>query len=201
MSNSTIEVGQRFSDARCMKVVIINVGNMPTSKFREYEALIKAFNVFDLDEIKAEILDNKLTHFPAQDRKGKIYLNYVDSKSSERSDIEELQIHRKVLGVIGVVHCPTYKDLSSAKKDFASLSNQYTSSIAKICLAFSPLNDQDDLERGIVIMIPSVGKIGFYLSRLLLDFTKTLLQNLETYFESIDKVFHFIFNFKKNIII
>lgn len=60
--------------------------------------------------------------------------------------------------------------------------------VSGICLAFSPLEHQRDLDHGAVVMIPNDGKLALYLSTLLIDFTKNLLDKLETMYKTIDKV-------------
>ena len=126
------------------------------------------------------------TYFPQQERTGKIRLNFVDS-SNESNTWEDLQAHKKTLGVIGIVHCPNWEDLTGVEKEFSSILAR-TPNTSGICLAFSPMEHQRDLDHGIVVMIPNDGKLALYLSTLLIDFTKNLLDKFETMYKTIDKV-------------
>ena len=184
--NELVDTNQKLQDASAIKVAVIPVGKISESQFREYESLIKAFRTITLYE-HGEIYDRKDTHFPQQEKQGKIKLNFVDH-NDERSKWEDFQGHRKTLGIIGIVHCPNWNDLSDVSKEFNTKLTQY-STAKGVCLAFSPLENQKDLDRGIVVMIPNDGKLALYLSTLLIDFTKTLLGQLETLYKSIDKVF------------
>jgi hypothetical protein len=62
-----------------------------------------------------------------------------------------------------------------------------------ICFAFEPLATQEDLGReSTIVMIPNVGNIDFYISTLLIDFTKSLLRKLQTLFDSVDRATYII---------
>ena len=113
-------------------------------------------------------------------------MNFVD-RDHESNTWEDLHAHKKALGVVGIVHCPNWEDLSGVEREFASLLSR-TPNTCGICLAFSPMEHQRDLDHGIVVMIPNDGKLALYLSTLLIDFTKNLLDRLEVLYKAVDKV-------------
>ena len=92
--------------------------------------------------------------------------------------------------MIGVVHCPQYKDLSVATKDFADCLARFPTAIESVCFGFAHLPDQADQERGAgaVVMIPDDGKLEFYVSIWIIDFVARLLKNFDSVFQSVEQV-------------
>jgi len=184
------DVTQTIEDAWSIGVALVPVGDIPKGKFREYCRIIRNYLHLDVCEVNPEFSAAKAPHFPLQDRNGQLHLRYHCSEKDERaSSWQELQAHKKVLGVIGVVHCPQYKDLSVATKDFADCLARFPTAIESVCFGFAHLPDQADQERGAgaVVMIPDDGKLEFYVSIWIIDFVARLLKNFDSVFLSVEQ--------------
>eukprot|EP00898_Chlorokybus_atmophyticus_P008153 jgi/Chlat1/8339/Chrsp8S08096 len=59
---------------------------------------------------------------------------------------EDLQMHRKVLGVIGICHCPTTEDVIEASRTFRIMCKAFSSALAIRCFGFSASSEQMRLE-------------------------------------------------------
>jgi len=116
------------------------------------------------------------------------------------NDWEELKSHRKIFGVVGIVHCQKYAgDLSLSIREFRDTLQRYPSALHAVCFAFEPLHDQPDLDvssslssnvasadissnRNVnFIMIPNADKkkLLFYLNTWLIDFAERMLSGFE----------------------
>lgn len=84
--------------------------------------------------------------------------------------------------MIGVIHCPTFTDLSQAYVEFERVRRQHPTAVAVTCFAFEPRDDQPDFAKDNLVMIPpgDTKRLQAYLSTLLHDFAATLLKELET---------------------
>ena len=67
--------------------------------------------------------------------------------------------------------------------------NQYPTALTHRCFAFDPSEHQPDDTKGL-IMIPTVGNMGFYMSTMICDFASTILAEFgslvsENFFEDV----------------
>ncbi len=90
--------------------------------------------------------------------------------------------------VLGILHCPSFKDLSDSYVEFEQLREHHATAKGVRCFrcfAFEPLDDQPDWDyasKSNLIMIPNTADkkhLLFYLNTLLLDFAASLLNELE----------------------
>lgn len=108
---------------------------------------------------------------------GTLLLNYIQAYSKSQVYLEEFQLSRRVLGIIGVLDCSEWDDLSQGKAEFDLLLKQHPQVLATRCYAFSASEAQKDNVEGLVV-IPTVGNLHFYMATLLADFCASLLHGL-----------------------
>mmetsp|Transcript_8846 Transcript_8846/g.27406 ORF Transcript_8846/g.27406 Transcript_8846/m.27406 type:complete len:1069 (+) Transcript_8846:178-3384(+) len=187
----SMDLHQDFDVARQLRVTLVPVGDISPSKFKQYASFIQSsFECVDLFSItRPTRKPSAPSPFKYQSwQTGKIYMNMVAQRVHDQSnnDWQEFQLHRKVLGVIGIIDCSTYTDLSVGEQEFVMLlKEQFPPSVASRCFAFEPLPDQQDLDRSTtthVIMIPNAREelLRMYLSEWMLDFALTIMQWMES---------------------
>jgi hypothetical protein len=201
---NSLDVSQTVTDARVIRIAIVPVGEISHVKFKDFANMVKCFNQLELRHMNRSHLKPSSNN-PAGDpfphlswSEGHLEFNFVDTEIFI-SDWEDLQAHRKIFGVIGIVHCQKYTDLSQAIKEFREVTQRYPTSLHSACFGFEPLQDQPDLDVSLTsggsfgggsgsgggtstfIMVPNGDKrhLLFYLNTWLLDFADRLLQALE----------------------
>ena len=90
--------------------------------------------------------------------------------------------------MIGIIHCPTFPDLSQGYGRFNQLLSKLPKCMNVKCFAFEPDENQPDDEKN-VIMIPnqSEEQLSFYMGTMIADFVSSILQSLSGLVESIEK--------------
>ncbi|CAG8557002.1 9111_t:CDS:2 [Cetraspora pellucida] len=88
--------------------------------------------------------------------------------------------------VIGIMDCCEWTNLNDGYKKFMDIYKNYSSSVAYRCFAFDPAENQPDDTKGL-IMFPNDGKIGFYMSTMISDFTSNILTEFGALASSIER--------------
>ncbi|KYQ93932.1 histidine kinase DhkG [Tieghemostelium lacteum] len=178
-----MEINLTFTENRAIRVLILPIGDISIEKYREYSNLIKTINLIELSSITRSPNEvSPLEKISWID--GNMLLNFVDHNQYQKSEFEDIQQFKKIYGVIGVVDCKKSKDLLETKRLFQEAVSRYPSSVSSLCCAFDPSDDQPDLNLGEnLIMIPNnndkKSHLIFYLSTLLIDFSRQILKHLE----------------------
>ena len=212
-----VEVEETLREGGKVKVAVVAVGEISHSKFKEYSNMIKCFSVLQLRHFSktSSLLSHSnsssgtssVTSSPPSSpflqrswAEGRLEFDFVDTDTSSLNDWEELKSHRKIFGVVGIVHCQRYAgDLSVSMREFREILHQHPSALHAVCFAFEPLHDQPDLDvssfssssnitadsnssRNVnFIMIPNADKkkLLFYLNTWLIDFAERMLSGFE----------------------
>lgn len=186
-----LDLTQDFPSSKAIRVAVIPVGEVPYPKYKYYFDIINSMNVCEMIELPHEYTSAPFPNRTYNDwKQGKIYFTFDSVYSKE--DLNELNKdewgyfrgNRRVLGVVGIVMCEQFPDLSVAVNEFTSIVQQHFKNNAAVkCFAFHPLRDQPDLERGNFIMIPNeeATKIQFYVKIQIMDFASSILKVLEKF--------------------
>ncbi|KAJ1562237.1 Trafficking protein particle complex subunit 9, partial [Nowakowskiella sp. JEL0078] len=165
-----------FIDLARIRILVVPVTPLESETFRKYVDLICRLNVISLPDLTPPPLETakggKFTEQLFHD--GYIYLNFVSSYNKEHLPLEEFQLHRQVLGVIGIMHCQQVNNMTEGLKRFNKILQRYPNALVNRCYAFEPSETQADDTKG-VIMIPNVGQLNFYLSTMINDFATDML--------------------------
>ncbi|ORX93503.1 Trs120-domain-containing protein [Basidiobolus meristosporus CBS 931.73] len=184
-------------------VLIVPVGDIKPAAFQKYASLISKFNVINISDITPyfgatgaksptfpqEAADNRAdekARFTTNlFKEGSIHFNFITSYDKELAYLEQFQIYRQVLGVIGIIQCQGSTNLSEEYQKFTSTLNQYSTCLVNRCYAFEPSDSQADDTKG-VIMIPNVGNVTFYMNTMICDFASSMLNAFGTMAASIE---------------
>ncbi|KAK9764972.1 hypothetical protein K7432_007067 [Basidiobolus ranarum] len=176
-------------------VLIVPVGDIKAAVFQKYASLISKFNVISLSDItpyfgttngsptslplETHATDNNRGNEQARFttnlfKEGSIHFNFVTSYDKDLAYLEQFQLYRQVLGVIGIIQCQSSTDLTEEHQKFTSILSQYPTCLMSRCYAFEPSDSQADDTKGI-IMIPNVGNVTFYMNTMICDFASSML--------------------------
>ncbi|KAL5039848.1 hypothetical protein BDV3_003227 [Batrachochytrium dendrobatidis] len=156
-----------------IKILVVPVHPIRQDTFNTYLHLLSQFGSVSLKDLTPP--DAKTAKFTNQFyHDGCIHFNFATSHNKEHSPLEEIQLSRQVLGVIGIMNCQQTPNLLDGYKRFQHIVQRYTTTLAYRCFGFEPLDTQADNIKGLV-MIPNVGNISFYLQTMIADFTADLL--------------------------
>ena len=109
---------------------------------------------------------------------GFISFNYATSPLP-KNEWDEFQIHKRALGIIGIVDCQNTANLTQVSLEFRQLVSKFPGVLCTRCFAFEPTDNHADNEPGIV-MIPNQGReqLMFYLSTMIEDLAVNFLKTL-----------------------
>lgn len=120
------------------------------------------------------------TLLPTPTSRGNINLEFVETWDKELRWLEEFQIHRRVVAVIGIVDCSEWhNELKDAVAAFAELALEQAPPdvFVRRCYGFNPGEAQTDNAEGLVL-VPTVGDPAFYVHTLLAEVCSGLLAGL-----------------------
>ncbi|KAJ3311956.1 hypothetical protein HDU76_002999 [Blyttiomyces sp. JEL0837] len=184
------------------KILIVPVHPLKKDTFRRYVDLISQFCVVSVAEITPPELQmtvaaagsgvtnqsgGSLSKFSDNlYHDGFMYLNFVTSHNREQAYLEDFQLHRQVMGVIGVVQCPEAENLTESSKRFQQICQRYPSALVTRCFAFEPPDIvPDDVKN--LLMIPNEGQLSFYLATMINNFASDLLIAFSSYAMQIER--------------
>ncbi|KAI8929144.1 transport protein Trs120 or TRAPPC9 TRAPP II complex subunit-domain-containing protein [Entophlyctis helioformis] len=154
-------------------ILVVPVHPIRRDTFQTYLHLLAQFGSVCLQDLTPP--DAKSAKFTEQlYHDGFIHFNFVTSYNRDHAPLEDIQLNRQVLGVIGIMHCQQSPDLAQGLKRFQQIVQRYPTALAYRCFGFEPSESQADDTKGL-IMIPNVGDISFYLQTMINDFTADLL--------------------------
>jgi hypothetical protein len=123
---------------------------------------------------------------------GRVWLDFILPGTDPRNqEWEQLQVHRRPVALLGLLHCPSTPDLATGYKLYQDVRKRYPRLLRSRCFAFEPLEWQSDsVDRSELILFPnsSAAQLRFYMSTLLGDLTAFLLQDLEQQVVQIDDI-------------
>lgn len=121
---------------------------------------------------------------PTPTSRGFLNLELVEAWDKEQSWLEEFQVHRRIVAVIGILDCEEWANEADGLAEGATAFEQQVQELelerpifAKRCYAFNPAEEQKDNTKGLVV-IPCVGDAAFYMHTLLAELSSGILAGL-----------------------
>ncbi|KAI8881361.1 Trs120-domain-containing protein [Backusella circina FSU 941] len=111
-------------------------------------------------------------------QQGQLHFQFQTEWTREEAHLQDFQPYRRLFGVIGIMDCQEWNDLSIGYHQFEKCLSKYPTAIATRCFAFDPIETQQDDTKGL-IMIPNVGNISFYMTTMISDFASDILAQFE----------------------
>ncbi|KAJ3403166.1 hypothetical protein HDV05_008038, partial [Chytridiales sp. JEL 0842] len=176
-----------------IRILLVPVAPITKDVFRQYVDLISQFSVVSIQDASppptssaapssssAPKFTDKLFNHP-----GHVYLNFTTSHNKDHASLEDFQLHRQVMGVVGVMHLKHSSGSGSGSgnglveggKRFQGIVQKYPSCLVSRCFAFEPpegFAPEPKELRGIEV-VPNEGQLSFYLQKLVNGFTTDLL--------------------------
>ncbi|KAL3700442.1 hypothetical protein R1sor_018464 [Riccia sorocarpa] len=180
-----MEPDASIESARMIRVAVVAVGNIPSAQLRDYVALVLRQKVVPLQCASLFYKEHQKSPFAQQSwETGSLCFKFLVG-GAPKSPWEDFQAHRKCLGVIGLIHCPTTPDIGAAYDNFMAICKGYPSAQEKRCFALYPRDGQvelDDKKRQHLVMFPPDRQIlESHMQTLMQDFAASLLMAFESW--------------------
>lgn len=176
-----------FGTHFALRVLVFPVTPIRKDEYARQLALLRQHSRIALADVPpsttGEAVNSLLAPTPAS--RGFLNLNFVEAWDPELAWLEEFQVHRKVMGAIGLMDCAEWTGKGD-RGDLQAATDKYRKIIADDappglfahrCYAFNPRDDQNDNAEGLVI-IPNVGDLDFYVNTLLAELTSSVLAGI-----------------------
>ncbi|KVI00078.1 TRAPP II complex, Trs120 [Cynara cardunculus var. scolymus] len=167
-----------------IRIAVLPIGTIHPNLFRNYVAMLGRHHKMELSAISSFYSQRHKSPFSQQPwNSGNLRFKYVIG-GSPPSPWEDFQSYRKILGVIGICHCPSCPDLDSVVGQFVAACKGYPSSLVQRCFAFSPgdsqLEDESKKRNKLVLFPPADQRTQeFHLQTMMQDIAASLLMEFE----------------------
>ncbi|TPX35810.1 hypothetical protein SeMB42_g07142 [Synchytrium endobioticum] len=154
-----MDIQDWYAPAR-IRVLLAPVPPIRRATFAKYVDIFNRFRVISLADLTPP--DPKSVTNPFTEtlfHEGLMHFHFVTSYNPEHAPLEDFQVHRQVLGIIGIMDCQQAPLFSQASHDTKGL-----------------------------IMIPNVGDVTFYLNTMMQDFASELLKTFGNLASLIEKI-------------
>ncbi|ORX48573.1 Trs120-domain-containing protein [Hesseltinella vesiculosa] len=158
-------------------ILVVPILPIKHSVFTRYLHILQQLSVVRLKDITPDEHPGDHALFSSQSfQEGVLRFKLVTHYSSNNQPFAEIQPHRRLFGVIGIMDCQEWKgrSLANGYEQFTSYMQEFPQPMVTRCFAFDPMDSQTDDTKG-VIMIPNVGDTQFYLGTMLNDFSSEIL--------------------------
>lgn len=164
------------------------MGDIPEEHLATYIALLTKHRQVELSNVQSfykPVGEQKtpFKYFPW--RTGCMHLKFLSEEAATAPNpLSCLYWHRKVLGVIGICHCPTVTDLVREYAAFEQACRAFPDAFTVRFFAFNPTEAHVEADKRTLrnfVMIPpgSLEHLGYHTEVMLHDFTACLLAELE----------------------
>lgn len=175
-----------FGSVATIRVLLVPVQPIKRDTYAQHCALIRRFSRIALRDVPVDPRGPAAQLSAQPFSRGSVLFDYVDSYNKAQTYLEEFQVSRRLLGVIGICQCDEWDgSLDEARVEFNRILGQHPQALAHRCYAFDPPEDLPDNVEGLVV-VPSVGDLNFYISTLLADFTASLLHEMSNLASNLD---------------
>lgn len=168
-----------------IRIAILPIGTIPQTKLRDYISYLIHHNKIELSAISSFYTEHQKSPFTNQPwDTGSLRFKFMVG-GSPLSPWEDFQSNRKILGVIGICHCPSCPhDLDIVEHQFLIASKGYPSALVKRCFAFSPgehqLEDGGKKGNNLILFPPADQQTqDFHLLTMMQDIAASLLMEFE----------------------
>eukprot|EP00002_Diphylleia_rotans_P018044 TRINITY_DN3493_c0_g1_i6.p1 TRINITY_DN3493_c0_g1~~TRINITY_DN3493_c0_g1_i6.p1 ORF type:complete len:546 (-),score=98.21 TRINITY_DN3493_c0_g1_i6:2168-3805(-) len=187
----SLDAFQTIDDLATVRIALVPVGDIDDATFQRFVRILRSHSRVSWVDVTPPAA-SAYNMFPNLSwKKGFMNFKFIEEKAvSNEGDLIDMQLHRKVLAVFGIIHCKRYKDLSTPQSQFTEIIKAYPTAEAR-CFAVEPEDFHHDNIRHI-IMIPAQSdeKLSFYFSTILQDFASLLLQKLNKMLSQVQQPEH-----------
>lgn len=177
----------RVEGGSMIRVAVVAIGEMPAAHLRDYVSMLVQHTRIPLSSFSPYYTEHQKSPFSQQPwESGSLMLKFMVGGAA-RSPWEDFQAHRKILGVIGLCHCPLTPEISTAYEQFLTICKAYPSAQVTRCFAFHPTEAQieadDEKKKEFLVMFPSTDRQGLkiHMQTLMQDFAASLLMAFESW--------------------
>ncbi|GAB4823676.1 hypothetical protein N2152v2_010722 [Parachlorella kessleri] len=140
----TIEPNVTIFSSSEVRVVLLPVGEAPEEIFQRYASLIVRHRQVEHNNVRSfykEAQKSPFKFFPW--KTGNMHFKFLpEDVALQPSPLSSLHNHRRVLGVVGIMHCPHVKDITKAYLQFEQRCKAFPDAFTLRCFAFAPSDEQ-----------------------------------------------------------
>lgn len=180
-----------FYNSLHINILVVPVGHFPSNIFDQYIQKIRENEYIELEEIHNRVID--CSNISQQ---GFVLARFHTIKTWEFNygqAWEDYYPSKKIYAIIGLIYCPSNKNIQSSYQGFISFCDQNYSNVSiQRCFAVEPEDTQYDVmdeSAQDLILIPNQPspQISFYLSTLIQDLVVQILKFIHTEWESLNQ--------------
>ncbi|GAA6060047.1 hypothetical protein JCM10212_001044 [Sporobolomyces blumeae] len=172
--------------ALLIQVLLVPVHPIQKAKFDQYARLVSEFSSIALADVPPDRRGERAIFSSSPTTPGCLLLEYQTPASYAPSHplafLSDLQPHRRIQGIIGILDATEYRDrsLGSALTGFQNALKDLPKTFATKVYGFDPSEAQLDEGRSFkesegMVMVPGEGDVSFFLKTLLADFASEIL--------------------------
>eukprot|EP00124_Ichthyophonus_hoferi_P004297 Ihof_evm3s457 gene=Ihof_evmTU3s457 len=148
MSNSTekcrLDLTQSIAHQGAITVGVVGVGGLSMEKFNYYFSLLSHFTTINLSDLNVEAPE-----YVGLD--GQISLRFTPLALGT-DKYQDLQYNRRILGLIGLIDCPSINDIAKASNEFQEIKEKVSTVLGCRCLAFEPTDSLPDTLKDVTVI-------------------------------------------------
>ncbi|GAA5925915.1 hypothetical protein JCM1841_004039 [Sporobolomyces salmonicolor] len=169
-----------------IQILLVPLHPIKRSKFERYAQLIRGFGKIPLADVPPDRRGERAIFSSSPTTPGYLLFDYLTpttyAPSHPLSFLSELQVNRRIQGIIGILDAAEYTDnsLGTALAGFQNSLQALPKTFATKVYGFDPSEKQ--LEEGRkfkesegLVMVPGAGDVSFFLKTLLADFASEVL--------------------------
>ncbi|KAI9101236.1 transport protein Trs120 or TRAPPC9 TRAPP II complex subunit-domain-containing protein [Phlyctochytrium arcticum] len=160
-----------------VRVLLVPIHPIRQDTFQSYVDVISQFSVVSMTDLTPPDLSRSTSKYTEQmyHHEGYMHINYATSYNKEHLPLEEFQLHRQVMAVIGIMHCQEVDSIGEGYKRFQNILTRYPNVLVSRCFAFEPTEQQADDTRGCIMIPDDSKKLSFYLMTQINDLANELV--------------------------
>ncbi|GAA5873361.1 hypothetical protein JCM3774_000758, partial [Rhodotorula dairenensis] len=177
---------ESFLQPAKLQVLVVPVHPIKRATFERHVQLVKEYATVALADVPPDRRGDRAVFSATPGSSGALLFDFVTPATyaprRPLSFLAELQTHRRVQGIIGILDASEYttRPLEDALADFQASLKNLPKTFATKLYGFDASATQVEQARGLkesdgLVMVPSQGDVGFYLKTFLADFAGGIL--------------------------
>ncbi|KAK9802768.1 hypothetical protein WJX73_000202 [Symbiochloris irregularis] len=171
-----------------LHVAVIPIGKVPQEVLLPYYTLITRHRQVELQVLRSFYKEQGKSPFRYLPWKtGSMHFRFLPADMAmQPSLLKDLHFYRKILGIIGICHCPANSNLPQAYAKFEAACRQFPDAFVLRCFAFEPSDEQVGMSTAdmpnLMMFPPTLSglhQLESHAEVVMLDFAAGLLAELE----------------------
>ncbi|GAA6003089.1 hypothetical protein JCM10207_001980 [Rhodosporidiobolus poonsookiae] len=169
-----------------VQILLVPVHPIKKSRFERYVQLLRRFERIPLADVPPDRRGERAVFSSSPNTPGNLLFDYLTpttyAPQHPLAFLSELQVHRRIQGIIGIIDATEYegKSLGTALAAFQASLRDLPKTFATKVYGFDPSEQQLDEGRKFkesegLVMVPGAGDVAFFLKSLLADFAGEVL--------------------------